>query len=47
MKKDAGKKIVAERVQEFERNKAVLTKKGHGETNIRSNYIDILFHALS
>lgn len=46
MKKDAGKKIVAERVEEFERNKAVLTKKGHGETNIRSNYIDILFHAL-
>ncbi len=46
MKKDAGKKIVAERVEEFERNKAILTKKGHGETNIRSNYIDILFHAL-
>ncbi len=46
MKKDAGKKIVAERVEEFERNKAILTKKGHGETNIRSNYIDVLFHAL-
>jgi len=46
MKKDAGKKIVSERVEEFERNKAILTKKGHGETNIRSNYIDILFHAL-
>ncbi len=46
MKKEAGKKIIAERVEEFERNKAVLKKKGHGETNIRSNYIDILFHAL-
>jgi len=31
MKKDAGKKIVSERVEEFERNKAILTKKGHGE----------------
>ncbi|MBA7529905.1 Type IIS restriction enzyme Eco57I [subsurface metagenome] len=46
MNKVAGKKIIAERIDEFERNKAVLTKKGHGETNIRSNYIDIMFKAL-
>jgi type I restriction-modification system DNA methylase subunit len=46
MNKEAGKKIIAERVEEFEKNKAILTKKGHGETNIRSNYIDIMFNAL-
>ena len=46
MNKEAGRKIIAERVEEFEKNKAVLTKKGHGETNIRSNYIDIMFNAL-
>ena len=46
MTKEAGKKIIIERVEEFERNKAIFTKKGHGETNIRTNYIDVLFHAL-
>lgn len=46
MNRDDGRKIVAERVEEFERSKAVLTKKGHGETNIRSNFIDVLFRAL-
>ena len=46
MKKNAGKKLIAKRVEEFEKNKAVLMKKGHGETNIRSNYIDIMFEAL-
>ncbi len=46
MNKEAGRKIIAERVEEFEKNKAILTKKGHGETNIRSNYIDIMFKAL-
>ncbi len=46
MNKESGKKIVTERVEEFERNKDILMKKGHGETNIRSNYIDVLFKAL-
>ncbi len=46
MKKEEGRKIIAERVEDFEKNKAILTKKGHGETNIRSNYIDIMFKAL-
>jgi len=46
MNKESGRKIIAERVEEFEKNKAILTKKGHGETNIRSNYIDIMFKAL-
>ncbi len=46
MNKKSGKKIVAERIEEFERNKDILTKRGHGETNIRSNYIDVLFQAL-
>jgi len=46
MNRESGRKIIAERVEEFEKNKAVLTKKGHGETNIRSNYIDIMFKAL-
>ena len=46
MNKKSGKKIVVERIEEFERNKDILTKIGHGETNIRSNYIDVLFQAL-
>ncbi len=46
MKKEEGKKLITERVEDFEKNKAILTKKGHGETNIRSNYIDIMFKAL-
>ncbi|RHX77470.1 Eco57I restriction-modification methylase domain-containing protein [Leptospira yasudae] len=46
MNRESGKKIIQERVKEFEKNKAVLTKKGHGETNIRSNYIDVMFEAL-
>ncbi len=46
MKKESGRKIIAERIDEFEKNKTILTKKGHGETNIRSNYIDIMFKAL-
>lgn len=46
MNKEAGRKIIAERIEDFEKNKAILTKKGHGETNIRSNYIDIMFKAL-
>jgi len=46
MNKESGRKIIAERVEDFEKNKAVLTQKGHGETNIRSNYIDIMFNAL-
>ena len=46
MKKEAGKKLIEQRVEDFEKNAAVLKKKGHGETNIRSNYIDIFFEAL-
>lgn len=46
MTREEGRKLIAERVEDFERNKVVLTKKGHGETNIRSNYIDKLFEAL-
>ena len=46
MTKAGGKKLIAERVEEFEKNKAALTKKGHGETNIRTNYIDVLFESL-
>jgi len=46
MTREDGKKLIALRVEDFERNKVVLTKKGHGETNIRSNYIDKLFEAL-
>ncbi|HOR83018.1 MAG TPA: TaqI-like C-terminal specificity domain-containing protein [Bacteroidales bacterium] len=46
MNKESGRKIIAERVEDFEKNKAILTKKGHRETNIRSNYIDIMFKAL-
>ena len=46
MTKAGGKKLIAERVEEFEKNKAALTKRGHGETNIRTNYIDVLFESL-
>ena len=46
MTREEGRKLIAERVEDFERKKVVLTKKGHGETNIRSNYIDKLFEAL-
>ena len=46
MKKEAGRKIIEEKVEDFAKNSAILKKKGHGETNIRSNYIDVLFEAL-
>ena len=46
MKKEAGKKLIEQKVEDFEKNTAVLKKKGHGETNIRSNYIDVFFEAL-
>ncbi len=46
MKREEGKKLIEQRVEDFEKNAAVLKKKGHGETNIRSNYIDIFFEAL-
>jgi len=46
MTKDAGKKIVAQKIEDFTKNAAVLKKKGHGETNTRTNYIDVLFEAL-
>ncbi|HPS56596.1 MAG TPA: N-6 DNA methylase [Spirochaetota bacterium] len=46
MNKDAGKKLIEQKVEDFEKNAAVLKKKGHGETNIRSNYIDVFFEAL-
>jgi type I restriction-modification system DNA methylase subunit len=46
MKKETGRKIIEQRVEDFEKNALVLKKKGHGETNIRSNYIDVFFEAL-
>jgi len=46
MKKDAGKELIKQKVEDFEKYSAVLKKKGHGETNIRSNYIDVFFEAL-
>lgn len=46
MNREEGKKLIEQRVEDFEKNAAVLKKKGHGETNIRSNYIDIFFEAL-
>ena len=46
MDRETGKKIIIERAAEFERNKAVLMKKGYGETNIRTNFIDSMFDAL-
>lgn len=46
MKKEKGLEIIKERVEDFEKNKALIMKKGYGETNIRSNYIDIMFEAL-
>jgi hypothetical protein len=46
MNKEAGRKLIAQKVTDFEKNTLVLKKKGHGETNIRTNYIDVLFEAL-
>lgn len=46
MTKQDGLKIIQQKVADFEKNEVILTKKGHGETNIRSNYIDVLFEAL-
>lgn len=46
MKKVKGLEIIKERVSDFEKNKALIMKRGYGETNIRSNYIDIMFKAL-
>ncbi|HQO39338.1 MAG TPA: restriction endonuclease subunit R, partial [Spirochaetota bacterium] len=46
MKREEGKKLIEQKVEDFEKNASVLKKKGHGETNIRSNYIDVFFEAL-
>lgn len=46
MKKEVGKNIISEKVEDFKKNVLILKKKGHGETNIRSNYIDVFFEAL-
>ena len=46
MKKEKGLEILKERIEDFEKNKALIMKKGYGETNIRSNYIDIMLEAL-
>jgi len=46
MKKEKGLEIIKERVEDFEKNKALIMKKGYGETNIRTNYIDVMFEAL-
>lgn len=46
MNKEAGRKLIAERVEDFEKNKPLIMKKSYGETNIRTNYIDVMFEAL-
>jgi hypothetical protein len=46
MTKESGRKIIEPKIADFEKNALVLKKKGHGETNIRTNYIDVLFEAL-
>ncbi len=46
MTREEGKLLIEARVEEFHKNEAILKKKGHGETNIRTNYIDVLFEAL-
>lgn len=46
MKKQKGLEIIKERIEDFEKNKALIMKKGYGETNIRTNYIDVMFEAL-
>lgn len=46
MTRETGKKIIEAKISDFEKNALVLKKKGHGETNIRTNYIDVLFEAL-
>jgi type I restriction-modification system DNA methylase subunit len=42
----SGKELILQKIADFEKNALILKKKGHGETNIRSNYIDVLFEAL-
>ena len=47
MTKNEGKKIIEQKVNEFQEQEKVLKKKGHGETNIRTNFIDFFFKALN
>ena len=46
MTKEEGKTIIQQKVIEFGEKESFFMKKGHGETNIRSNFIDIFFKAL-
>jgi predicted type IV restriction endonuclease len=46
MNKEEGKIIVEQKVNEFQEHEDIFKKKGHGETNIRSNFIDHFFKAL-
>ena len=46
MTKEEGKTIIQQKVIEFGEKESFFMKKGHGETNIRSNFIDVFFKAL-
>jgi len=44
--KQQGLDLVQSRIEDFGANKLLVMKKGYGETNIRTNYIDVMFEAL-
>ncbi|MBN2544715.1 MAG: N-6 DNA methylase, partial [Spirochaetes bacterium] len=46
MTKNEGKLIIEQKIKEFQEQEKILKKKGHGETNIRTNFIDFFFKAL-
>jgi len=46
MTKSDGRKIIEGKIAEFHEQEKLLKKKGHGETNIRTNFIDVLFESL-
>ena len=46
MTKNEGKKLIQAKIDEFKENEPIIKKKGYGETNTRTNYIDVLFEAL-
>ena len=46
MTKERGLEKLTERIEDFQLNKKLVMKKGYGETNIRTNYIDVMFEAL-
>lgn len=46
MKKEKGLERIKERIADFKRNEPIIMQKGYGETNIRTNYIDVMFESL-